>query len=79
MHVHVGTEGELPYSHLLPGLEDVAAKGVTGAIPGDVAEDLQVLGVMRHVEDPGDQVWDDKPSSPRSQKGPKNPSREAAP
>lgn len=65
--------GGLSNSHLLPGLEDVAAEGITGAIPGDVAEDLQVLGVMRHVEDPGDKVWDGEPSSPRFRKGPRTP------
>lgn len=39
-------------SHLLLGLEDVTAEDVILSISGDVAEDLQVLGVMRYIEDP---------------------------
>lgn len=40
-------------SHLLLGLEDVAPEGVAGAVSGNVAENLQVLRVVRHVEYPG--------------------------
>lgn len=39
--------------YLLLGLEDVAPEAVAGAVSGDETEDLQVLGVMRHVEDSG--------------------------
>ena len=39
--------------YLLLGLEDVAPEAVIGAVSGDEAEDLQVLGIMRHVEDSG--------------------------
>lgn len=42
--------GLLPY--LLFGLEDVTSEGITGAVSRYVAENLQVLGVMRHVENP---------------------------
>lgn len=38
--------------YLLLGLEDVAPEDVAGPVPGDVAEDLQVLRVVGHVEDP---------------------------
>lgn len=38
--------------YLLLGLEDIAPEDVAGAVSSDVAEDLQVLGVVRHVEDP---------------------------
>ena len=33
-------------------LEDVALEDVAGAVPGDVTPDLQVLGVVGHVENP---------------------------
>ena len=39
-------------THLLVGLEDVAPEGVVWDLPGDVAEDLEVLRVVRHVEYP---------------------------
>lgn len=38
--------------HLLLGLEDIAPEDVAGPIASDVAEDLQVLRVVGHVEDP---------------------------
>lgn len=37
---------------LLFGFEDVAVEGIAGAVSGDIAEDLQVLRVMRYVENP---------------------------
>lgn len=40
--------------YLLLGLEDVAPEDVAGSVPCYVAEDLQVLGVVRHVEDPAE-------------------------
>ena len=46
--------GAVARPYLSFGLEDVAAEHVALAVAGDVAEDLQVLGVVRHVEDPGD-------------------------
>lgn len=39
-------------SYLLLGLEDVAAKHIALSVSGDVAENLQILGVMRHIEYP---------------------------
>ena len=39
-------------THLLVGLEDVAAEGIVRHLSGDVAEDLEVLRVVRHVEYP---------------------------
>lgn len=39
-------------SHLLLGLEDVAPEGVARTVSGNVAENLQVLRVVRHVENP---------------------------
>ena len=42
-------------SHLLLGLEHVATEDVALSVPGDVAEDLQILGVMGHVEYSGRQ------------------------
>lgn len=39
-------------SHLLLGLEDVAAKDVALSISGNIAEDLQILGVMGNVKYP---------------------------
>ena len=32
--------------------ENVALEDVAGAVPGDVTPDLQVLGVVGHVENP---------------------------
>lgn len=40
-------------AHLFRRLEHVAAEQIARRVPGDVAEDLQVLRVVRHVEDPG--------------------------
>ena len=40
-------------SYLLLGLEDVASEDVALSVSGDVAENLQILGVVRHVEYPG--------------------------
>ena len=48
------------HTHLLLGLEDIASEGVAGALPGDVAEDPLVLGVMGHVEDAVDGVLHDE-------------------
>ena len=39
-------------THLLVSLEDVAPKGVVRYLSGDVAEDLEVLRVVRHIEYP---------------------------
>ena len=39
--------------YLLLSLEDVTPEAVIGAISGDEAEDLQVLGIMGHIEDSG--------------------------
>lgn len=39
-------------SYLLLGLEDIAAENITLSISGYVAENLQILGVMRHIEYP---------------------------
>ena len=44
--------GAAGLSYLLLGLEDVAAEDVALSISGDVAEDLQVLGVVGDVEYP---------------------------
>lgn len=41
------------WTHLPLGFEDVAVEHAALPLSGDVAEDLQVLGVVRHVEDPG--------------------------
>lgn len=49
-----------PYTHtflfyffyLFLGLEDIAAEDVALSVSGDVTENLQILGVMRHVEYP---------------------------
>ncbi len=43
---------ELCFSYLLLGLEHIAAEDITLSISRDVAENLQILGVMRHVEYP---------------------------
>lgn len=40
------------FSYLFLGLEDVAAEDVALSVSGDVTENLQILGVMRHVENP---------------------------
>lgn len=39
-------------SHLFLGLEDVTTEDVALSVSGDVTENLQILGVMRHVEYP---------------------------
>lgn len=39
-------------SYLLLGLEHITAEHIALSISGNVAEDLQILRVMRHVEDP---------------------------
>lgn len=54
-------------SHLLLGLEDVTAEHVTLSISGNVAEDLQILGVMRHIEDP-EREWKKNPSEIKKEK-----------
>lgn len=38
--------------YLFLGLEDVAAEDVALSVSSDVTENLQILGVMRHVEYP---------------------------
>ena len=53
-HPNLTYPGAVARPYLSFGLEDVAAEHVALAVAGDVAEDLQVLGVVRHVEDPGD-------------------------
>lgn len=40
------------YFYLFLGLEDVAAEDVALSVSSDVTENLQILGVMRHVEYP---------------------------
>lgn len=40
------------FSYLLLGLEDIAAEHVALSISGDIAENLQILRVMGHVEYP---------------------------
>ena len=40
------------YTYFLVRLEDVASEGVIRHFSSDVAEDLQVLRVMGHIEDP---------------------------
>ena len=40
------------WRHLFVGFEDVAAEQVAARIAGDVAEDLQILTVVRNVKDP---------------------------
>lgn len=40
------------FSYLFLGLEDVTAEDVALSVSGDVTENLQILGVMRHVEYP---------------------------
>lgn len=45
-------EREHHTTYFLLGLEDVAAEDITLSISGDIAENLQILGVMRHVEYP---------------------------
>ena len=42
--------------YLFVGLEDVALEDVAGAVARDVAEDVEVLRVVRHVEDPVQQA-----------------------
>ena len=39
--------------HLSVCLEDVASEGVVRHLTSDVAEDLHVLRIVRHIEDPG--------------------------
>ena len=58
-HTHICTHA-CTHTHLLLGLEDVASEGVAGALPGDVAEDPLVLGVVGHVEDAVDGVLHDE-------------------
>jgi hypothetical protein len=43
-------------AHLFLRLEDIAAEHVALSVPGDVAEDLQILRVVGHVEYSGGQV-----------------------
>ena len=49
-------QGAFSVAHLLLGLEHVAAENVALSVAGDVAEDLQVLGVVGHVEYSGIRV-----------------------
>ena len=37
-------------SYLLVSFEDIAAEGVLWHLPSDVAEDLQVLGIVGHIK-----------------------------
>jgi len=41
---------------LLLGFKDVTPEDIAGTVSSDIAEDLQVLGIMRDVEDPVDRV-----------------------
>lgn len=38
--------------YLLLGFKDVTPEDIAGTVSSDIAEDLQVLGIMRDVEDP---------------------------
>lgn len=38
--------------YLLLGFKDVTPEDIAGTVAGDIAEDLQVLGIMGDVEDP---------------------------
>lgn len=42
--------------HLLVRLEDVTSEGVPWHLPSDVTENLQVLGVVGHIENPVNNV-----------------------
>lgn len=44
------------FSYLLLGLEDIAAEDIALSISGDVAENLQILRVVGHVEYPKDEM-----------------------
>lgn len=39
-------------TYLLLGFENIATEDVAGAIPGNVTEDLQVLGIVGHIKYP---------------------------
>ena len=52
IHAHVLGLKFIPY--LFVRLEDIASERVVWHLTSDVAEDFHVLGVMRHVEDPGE-------------------------
>lgn len=42
--------------YLLLGFKDIASEDIAGTISSNIAEDFQVLGVMRDVEDPGERA-----------------------
>lgn len=47
-------------TYLLGGLEDVTPEDVGGGVTGDVRKYLEILGVVRHVEDSVDGVTHDE-------------------
>ena len=48
------------FAHLLGGFEDVALEGGGGAVARDVAEDLEILRVVRHVKHAEDRMLHDE-------------------
>ena len=52
IYFFVISKNDSKWRHLFVGFEDVAAEQVAARIAGDVAEDLQILTVVRNVKDP---------------------------
>ena len=50
------TEDGRQLLYLLLGFKDITSEDIAGTISSDIAEDFQVLGVMRDVEDPGERA-----------------------
>ena len=48
----------VPAINLLVSLKNVALERVVGDLSSDVTEDLEVLGVVRHIEDPAREETD---------------------
>lgn len=55
-----GYKGSDGATYLLGGLEDVTPEDVGSGVTGDVRKYLEILGVMRHVEDSVDGVTHDE-------------------
>lgn len=55
-----GYTGSGRATYLLGGLEDVTPEDVGSSVTGDVRKYLEILGVMRHVEDSVDGVTHDE-------------------